>query len=208
MSETPFAGDLPGGFPPSQAAASDAADRAPGPILPRPNRPLGPPGWIPKVLIAEDSPSIRSTIVMTLRTIGVCDIVDVPDGYTALDAIEAAGLDGLDLVVTDIRMPRVSGLSVVRIARRANPVAPIVVQTVVETGMTQEAALRLGASDYLVKPFTIIDLEKRLRFWLRQAAQFAGGAGQKPPSEQETVPVESPESVPPPRSPSQSPVIL
>lgn len=104
------------------------------------------------VLLVEDDPDIRHLVAYKL-TKGGFDVVEAADGFTAL---QAARQKAPDLVILDIRMPRMSGLEVCR-ELRAGPLTgdvPIIMLTARARPQDLEQAYAAGATDYVVKPFS------------------------------------------------------
>jgi two-component system response regulator FlrC len=102
------------------------------------------------VLIVDDEPGIRSFLAEVLK--GEGHVVT-----TAADGEEASRLldqRGFHLVITDLRMPRVDGMTVVRKVRSESPDTEVIVLTGNATVATAVEAMRLGAFDYLVKPLS------------------------------------------------------
>jgi len=119
---------------------------------------------MPKVLLIEDEATVRDTLGMNLRA----------ENYEVLTA--ADGVDGLqkardftpDLIILDLMLPELDGLSVCRMLRRDSNV-PIIMLTARGTEMDRIAGLETGADDYVVKPFSLGELLARVRASLRRA---------------------------------------
>ncbi len=104
-----------------------------------------------RVLVVDDDPGVRYTIREILESAGLT-VVDVDGGHAALAALDA---DPFDLVVTDLRMPGMDGLTLLRTIRaRAHP-PRVVVITAHGTERTAVEAMKLGAWDYFPKPFDV-----------------------------------------------------
>lgn len=107
-----------------------------------------------KVFIIDDEPNIRSTIKEALEE----------EGYEAscyenpLLALEASVRDNPDLIITDLVMPRLDGLELIKRVKSANPEINIVVITGHASLDSAIGAIRAGASDYMIKPFKIDEL--------------------------------------------------
>src|SRR5918993_1451022 len=100
-----------------------------------------------RVLVVDDEPSMRQMLSFALRREGY-DVSTADDGRTALEAMR----DGrFDLVVTDVRMPEVSGVDLLREAKRLDPALSIIMMTAYGSKETVLEALRLGATDYVEK---------------------------------------------------------
>ena len=116
---------------------------------PRPAVPA--PAGRPRVLVADDEASIRELLSKTLA-LADYDVDVAPDGRAALDRLQATASD---LLITDLKMPGLDGLAVIREARRYRPDLPIIIITGFSTEAAAIEALNLGVSGYLTKPFRI-----------------------------------------------------
>ncbi len=105
------------------------------------------------VLIVEDEEDIRELLSEYFRARDYA-VVGVADGRGALQAIERDPAR-FSLVVTDLHLPGPDGLSVVRAAREANPAVYVVIVTGFASLDSAIQAVRLGAYDYLTKPFSL-----------------------------------------------------
>jgi two-component system chemotaxis response regulator CheY len=113
-----------------------------------------------RVLLADDSGTMRTIIRRTLESFGISGTVEAPDGLQALELYKASS--GFDLVLTDWNLPGKSGVELVRDIRAMDKQVPILmVTTEVEKSRVLEA-IAAGVSDYLVKPFTTDALRKKL----------------------------------------------
>ncbi len=101
-----------------------------------------------KVLIVDDEELIRLNLRMLLEDLGYC-VVEAADGREGLDAFDR---EGPDLILADLRMPVMDGLSMIAALREKSTETPVIV--VSGTGTVQNAvdSLRLGAWDYVIKP--------------------------------------------------------
>lgn len=125
-----------------------------------------------KVLVVDDEESIRKAVSRALTSRGY--LVEVAaDGEEALAGVRSFDPD---LVVLDLNLPELDGLSVCRQVRATNAV-PILVLSVREEEADKVAALDLGADDYLTKPFGVDELMARVRALLRRT----GGQGSPGP---------------------------
>ena len=119
------------------------------------------------VLIVEDDTSIRRGIVDSLRFSGYT-VREAADGEAGLDAALA---DGIDLVLLDIMMPKMDGLEVLGELRKARPALPVIFLTARGEQEDRVKGLRLGADDYVVKPFGVDELVARVEAVLRRSAE-------------------------------------
>jgi excisionase family DNA binding protein len=110
-----------------------------------------PAGGRPRVLVVDDEASIRDLLSKTLA-LAEYDVDLAPDGRTALDRLR---IMPYDLLITDLKMPGVDGLSVIREARRLKTDLPVVIITGYSTEASAIEAVNLGVSGYLTKPFRV-----------------------------------------------------
>src|SRR5690242_5014860 len=103
-----------------------------------------------KVLIVDDQRNMRSTLSIMLRDAGY-DVLEATDGDHASDLL---GGDTFDLVLTDLKMGATDGIAVLRHAREVAPLTEVIVMTAYGTIESAVEAIRLGAHDYIQKPFT------------------------------------------------------
>lgn len=111
--------------------------------------------WL-KVLIVDDDLLTRQTIAGMVSRLGVGCVLQACDGHEALEVLEK-GL--VDLVLADINMPRINGLSMLETIKSKWPHLPVIMLSGCATMKMAVEAMRLGASDFIVKPFKIDDLE-------------------------------------------------
>lgn len=112
-----------------------------------------------KVVVVEDEALVRRGIVLTVDWAGVdCAVVgEAADGMEGLEVIRESQPD---LVVTDIKMPRLDGLEMVRQLREEGNRAHVIILTAYSDFSYAQAALKLGAVDFLLKPFQDGELEE------------------------------------------------
>jgi two-component system, NtrC family, response regulator PilR len=113
----------------------------------------------PRVLVADDERSMRELLSIVLRREGY-EVLVAAEGGAAIEAIERGGVD---LIICDIRMPDMSGIDVLRRAKAIDPDVDGIVITAFASAETAVDALRLGACDYLTKPFDVDELKIKLR---------------------------------------------
>lgn len=107
------------------------------------------PDTRPRILVVDDEPGIRELLSRTL-TMSDYDVDVAGDGASAVDRLRSSQYD---LLLTDIRMPGMDGLAVIREARRYHPGLPVIIITGYSTESTAIEALNLGVSAYITKPF-------------------------------------------------------
>jgi excisionase family DNA binding protein len=105
----------------------------------------------PRVLVVDDEASIRDLLEKTLA-MSDYDVDTAPDGRSALDRMR---MYPYDLLITDLRMPGMDGLAVIREARRLKADLPVIVITGFSTEASAIEALNLGVAGYLTKPFRV-----------------------------------------------------
>lgn len=110
------------------------------------------------VLVVDDEPSMRVALTESLRRNGY-GVVQATNGQEALDQIAASKPW---LVLTDLKMPRLGGLDLVKEIKKRSPHTLVVVMTAYGTVETAVEAMKYGASDYLLKPFATDHLEQVL----------------------------------------------
>jgi two-component system response regulator PilR (NtrC family) len=103
------------------------------------------------ILIVDDEQSMRDVLAIMLKKEGY-EVVTVEDGAEAIKAIEE---DIYDLVITDIKMPGIDGLQVLRSVKRASPNTLVIVITAYSSTEDAVFAIKQGALDYITKPFEI-----------------------------------------------------
>ena len=109
-----------------------------------------------RILIVDDDPSMRTALLETVRRLGYA-VQGAADGVEALERIAKFHPW---LVLTDLKMPRLSGLELIKDIRARAPYATIVLMTAYGTVETAVEAMKFGASEYLLKPFSMDLLER------------------------------------------------
>ncbi|MFF3399180.1 response regulator transcription factor [Streptomyces sp. NPDC002659] len=125
-----------------------------------------------RILIVDDEPAVREALQRSLAFEGYGTEVAV-DGVEALTRAETYAPD---LIVLDIQMPRMDGLTAARRLRAAGSKTPILMLTARDTVGDRVTGLDAGADDYLVKPFELDELFARIRALLRRSS-YATTAG-------------------------------
>ncbi|HEV8325337.1 MAG TPA: response regulator [Myxococcota bacterium] len=111
------------------------------------------PPFPPRVLVAEDDHEMRSLLVATLRRDG-CVVEEAVDGADLLARLSA----GFDLVISDVRMPGLTGLEVLARLRRAGGSTPFILITAFGDADLHAEARRVGTATVFDKPFDLDDL--------------------------------------------------
>ena len=111
-----------------------------------------------KVLIVEDEEMIRKGIVLTVDWAAL-DCVVVGEASNGLEGLEAARRLDPTLIITDLKMPQMDGIEMLRALREEGCMAYVIILTAYDHFSYAQSALRLGAVDYLLKPFHDGELE-------------------------------------------------
>lgn len=122
-----------------------------------------------KILIAEDSSTMRSLIVSTIVAVGEFEIVEAANGFEALRILPR---EKVDLVITDINMPDINGLELVSFIK-GNPNyknTPLFIISTEGSERDRAKGLSLGADAYLTKPFSPEELQALIVRFLGQEA--------------------------------------
>jgi excisionase family DNA binding protein len=108
-------------------------------------------GGRPRVLVVDDEASIRDLLAKTLA-LAEYDVDVAPDGRSALDRMR---MYPYDLLIADLKMPGMDGLTVIREAKRYKADLPVIIITGYSTEASAIEAVNLGVSGYLTKPFRV-----------------------------------------------------
>jgi DNA-binding response OmpR family regulator len=118
-----------------------------------------------RIVVVEDEQAIRRGVVDALRACGF-EVAEAGDGDKGLDESLRAGID---LVLLDLLLPRRDGLDVLRELRRVRPTLPVIVLTARGNEDDRVRGLKMGADDYVVKPFSARELLARVEAVLRRS---------------------------------------
>ena len=113
----------------------------------------------PRVLVVDDEKSMRELLAITLERQGY-EVSVAEDGEVAIEAVRR---DGFDVIITDLRMPNADGLQVLRAAKEHTPETVVIVITAVGSTETAVEAMKLGAYDYITKPFKLDEIHLIIR---------------------------------------------
>ena len=122
------------------------------------------------ILIAEDDQRTRMALTNSLRSAGY-QVIAATNGEAALESFHTAA-GAIDLVVLDVRMPKLDGFQVCQALREISDV-PIIIATVLGSSSDRITGLEMGANDYIVKPFSTKELIARIRSILRRVPKRA-----------------------------------
>ena len=116
-------------------------------------------GVRPRILVVDDEPSMREMLRIVLQR----DRYDVVVAKNGTEAIERLKVEPFDMLLSDIRMPDLSGVDVLRAAKKINPDIVAFMMTAFASTDTAVEAMRLGALDYFTKPFSMDELRLKIR---------------------------------------------
>jgi two-component system chemotaxis response regulator CheY len=107
---------------------------------------------MPRILIVDDSPTIRKMVRASLRALESFELVEASNG---LEAIEQVAIGPVALVILDLNMPDMHGVDVLKFLRRhpGSRAVPVVVLTTRGDDSSRETAIAAGATQYMTKPF-------------------------------------------------------
>src|SRR3954463_13007196 len=119
---------------------------------------------MPRILIVDDSPTIRKMVRASLRALDSFDFVEAANG---LEAIEQVALGPVALMILDLNMPDMHGVDVLKFLRRhpSSRAVPGVVLPTRGDDWSRDAAIAAGATEYMTKPFvpqTLLDTAREL----------------------------------------------
>ena len=121
---------------------------------------------MPAILIVEDEPKMRRLLELNLGEEGFTTHV-VPDAESGLKILNS---EPIDLVLTDFRLPGMNGLEFLQQVKGINPAIPVVMMTAYGTVESAVEAMKLGASDYVLKPFSMDEIVLVVRKELASSA--------------------------------------
>ena len=124
---------------------------------------------MPKVLIVEDDPSMAVALREGFEYEGYV-VTAATDGETAL---KLADTTSPDLIILDVMLPRMSGLDVCKKIRSDGRAVPIIMLTARGQEIDKVLGLKLGADDYVTKPFSFMELMARIEAIMRRVSGFA-----------------------------------
>ena len=121
-----------------------------------------------KALVVDDSLTIRRIVIKALAIVGIDDATEAADGTEALDAINSDGV--FDLILLDWNMPKMSGIEALRTLREAGNKTPVIMVTTEAEKSRVIEAIKTGANDYLIKPFSPDQLAAKVKNVMPTAA--------------------------------------
>ena len=121
-----------------------------------------------KVLLIDDSTTMRKIQRRALSTLGIESVDEASNGREGVDKLQAENYD-YNMVLLDMNMPEMGGMEVLKIVRadpKSNNIPIIMCTSVADKEQVMEA-IKSGASNYVVKPFTPEDLQKKISKYLK-----------------------------------------
>ncbi len=104
---------------------------------------------MPEILLVDDEKSVRTTLSMFLTKAGY----NIEESSNGQDAIEKTNQKFYDLIITDLKMKPIDGMEVLKKSKEINPMTEVIVMTAYGTVASGVEAMKLGAYDYILKPF-------------------------------------------------------
>ncbi|MFH1746429.1 MAG: response regulator [Planctomycetota bacterium] len=114
-----------------------------------------------KALVVDDSMTIRRIVIKALSIVGIIDATEAADGLEALKAIKQD--NSFDLILLDWNMPNMSGIETLRALRQAGKNIPVIMVTTEAEKSRVIEAIKTGANDYLIKPFSPDQLAAKVK---------------------------------------------
>jgi len=121
-----------------------------------------------KILVIEDDPDINKLVSMNLTDM-LYDVESCENGARGLDL---AMTGAFDLILLDVTLPEIDGLEICRRLRSAEMATPILMLTAKDSEADRVIGLEMGADDYLTKPFSIRELQARVKAMLRRVSML------------------------------------
>lgn len=118
---------------------------------------------MPKVLVVEDEQSLREPLVFMLKKEGY-EVIEAENGQVAIEKFE---LQGADIILLDLMMPKLDGNQVCKQIRLSSNV-PIIMLTAKDSEVDKVVGLEIGADDYVTKPYSTRELLARMKAVLRR----------------------------------------
>ena len=128
-----------------------------------------------RLLLVEDDPTLRQALAFNLTREGY-DVTTAADGQKAL---EAARNEVLDLVLLDVMLPGMSGIEVLRVLRSEGVTTPVIILSAKGDEIDRVVGLKVGADDYVTKPFSRPELLARIESVLRRERREGIGADER-----------------------------
>ncbi|MCU0286261.1 MAG: sigma-54 dependent transcriptional regulator [Acidobacteria bacterium] len=108
-----------------------------------------------KILVIDDDPSIRNMLAIVLKKSGY-DVTCTESGKTSLEKLKK---ENFDLIISDIKMPDINGIDLLKKIKSITPEIPVIMITAFASANDAVEAMKLGAEDYVTKPFNLDELK-------------------------------------------------
>jgi two-component system alkaline phosphatase synthesis response regulator PhoP len=138
-----------------------------------------------RILVVEDDRTLRQALSFNLTREGF-EVTSAPDGEAAL--VAARG-QRLDLILLDLMLPAMSGLEVLRVLRREGVATPVIILSAKGDEIDRVVGLKVGADDYVTKPFSRPELLARIEAVLRRGRRESTDSAEAPGERLELGPV-------------------
>jgi DNA-binding response OmpR family regulator len=117
-----------------------------------------------KILIVEDDHDINNLLAMNLRSSGY----DIESSENGMQGLKMAQAGAYDMIILDLMLPEIDGLEICRRLRGEGKTTPILMLTAKDGEIDRVLGLEMGADDYLTKPFSVRELQARVKAQLRR----------------------------------------
>jgi len=127
-----------------------------------------------KILLVDDSRTIRNIQKNTLKTLGHTDVTEAADG---LEALTCLAKETPDLMLVDWNMPNMDGITLIKKVRETDKALPIIMVTTEAEKTRVLEAVKAGVNNYVVKPFTAETLSEKIEQTMAKLAASGASAG-------------------------------
>src|SRR5918992_1974534 len=127
-----------------------------------------------RILLVEDDRTLRQALAFNLSREGY-EVSTAAEGEAAL---EIARGEGLDLILLDVMLPGMSGMELLRVIRREGIATPVIILSAKGDEIDRVVGLKVGADDYVAKPFSRPELLARIEAVLRRQRRVVAGAAE------------------------------
>jgi len=127
-----------------------------------------------KILLVDDSRTIRNIQKNTLKTLGHTDVTEAADG---LEALTCLAKETPDLMLVDWNMPNMDGITLIKKVRETDKALPIIMVTTEAEKSRVLEAVKAGVNNYVVKPFTAETLSEKIEQTMAKLAPSGASAG-------------------------------
>lgn len=127
-----------------------------------------------KILLVDDSRTIRNIQKNTLKTLGHEDVLEAADG---LEALACLAQQKVDLMLVDWNMPNMDGITLIRKVRETDKATPIIMVTTEAEKSRVIEAVKAGVNNYVVKPFSAETLSEKINQTMAKTTSAAAPVG-------------------------------